>query len=115
MGYSDYEIYCKEFSTAEWQALEVHRYYMSERAGYDVGIARSVEDWLRNFSVEWRKERLRKDLADQAEEIKKHKWIESEKAGTDLGDKAALDWVRNHAAEWRRWREQGAASEKPTK
>jgi hypothetical protein len=114
MNYRDYEQYCREFTPAEWQALEVHRYYMSERAGYDVGIARSVEDWLINHSARWRRERLQKELADQAEEIKKHKWIESEKAGTDLGDVAALDWVRKHAAEWRRWREECAKLEKPS-
>ena len=29
----------------------------------------------------------------QMEEMAKHKWIESEKAGYDLGDAAYLDWV----------------------
>ena len=106
MDYSDYEHLCKEFTAAEWQALEVHRYYLSERAGHDVGIAKTVEDWLQNHSADWRKERLRRDLAAQAKEIMKHKWIESEKAGTDLGNAAALDWVRKHAGEWRRWREE---------
>jgi len=108
MDYSDYEHLCREFTAAEWQALEVHRYYLSERAGHDVGIVNTVQDWLLHYSANWRKERLQKDLADQAKEIMKHKWIESEKAGTDLGDAAALDWVQNHAAEWRTWREKNA-------
>jgi hypothetical protein len=112
MNHKDYEQYYNEFTPAEWEAIEVHRYYMSERAGYDVGIAKTVVDWLLNYSARWRKERLQKDLAAQAEEIKKHKWIESEKAGKDLGDTAALDWVRTHAAEWRRWREQMSRQEK---
>ena len=30
------------------------------------------------------------------EEIARHKWIESEKAGRDLGDKAVEDWSKNH-------------------
>jgi len=114
MDYSDYEQYCKEFTPAEWQALEVHRYYMSERAGHDVGITKSVEDWLLNHSARWRKERLQKELADQAKEIMKHKWIESEKAGTDLGDSAAIDWVRKHAAEWRSWREKSSQPDDST-
>lgn len=105
MDYSDYEHLCREFTPAEWQALEVHRYYLSERAGHDVGIVKTVDDWLLYHSANWRRERLQRDLAYQAEEIKKHKWIESEKAGTDLGEAAALDWVRKHACEWRRWRE----------
>ena len=105
MEYSDFEHACKDFTAAEWQALEVHRYFLSERAGHDVGIVKTVEDWLLQYSSKWRKERLQKDLADQAKEIMKYKWIESEKAGTDLGEVAALEWVRKHAREWRQWRE----------
>lgn len=37
----------------------------------------------------------------QIEEIQKHKWIESEKAGHDLGEEAVKDWVKKHAKEWR--------------
>ena len=33
------------------------------------------------------------------EEILRHKWIESEKAGHDIGfERALLDWVMRHAA-----------------
>ena len=38
------------------------------------------------------------------EEIKRHKWIESEKAGRDIGDKAAFEWLERHYEEWLRWR-----------
>ncbi len=35
------------------------------------------------------------------EEIDRHKWIESEKAGYDIGfDKAAEDWISRYADEW---------------
>ena len=38
----------------------------------------------------------------EREEILRHKWIESEKAGKDIGfEKALLDWTRNHRARWR--------------
>ena len=40
-------------------------------------------------------------LQDQCDEIQKHKWIESEKAGQDLGPQAARDWVAKHAADFR--------------
>jgi len=30
------------------------------------------------------------------EEANRHKWIESEKAGRDLGEQAILNWVRQH-------------------
>lgn len=35
------------------------------------------------------------------EEISKHKWIESEKAGHDVGFEFAItDWVKNHRQNW---------------
>ena len=37
----------------------------------------------------------------QADEIRKHKWIESEKAGLDLGEQACLEWVRKYARNFR--------------
>ena len=33
-------------------------------------------------------------------EAEKHKWIESEKAGRDLGDAAIFDWSRKHFRRW---------------
>lgn len=39
----------------------------------------------------------------EREEILKHKWIESEKAGKDIGfERALLDWIRNHRSAWRK-------------
>jgi len=35
------------------------------------------------------------------EEIRKHKWIESEKAGYDIGfATAALDWIKKYGQAW---------------
>jgi hypothetical protein len=43
----------------------------------------------------------REFLAERAE-ILRHKWIESEKAGHDIGfDKALLDWCIKHRSTWR--------------
>jgi len=40
----------------------------------------------------------------QREEILKHKWYESEKAGHDIGfDRALTNWVIKHRAGWLRW------------
>ena len=39
---------------------------------------------------------------EEREEILKHKWIESEKVGKDVGfEKALLSWVRNHRNAWK--------------
>lgn len=38
----------------------------------------------------------------ERDEIMKHKWLESEKAGHDIGyDKAFMDWIMNHRDKWR--------------
>jgi hypothetical protein len=37
----------------------------------------------------------------QIKEILKHKWIESEKAGIDLGDQAVIEWIEKYAADFR--------------
>lgn len=35
-------------------------------------------------------------------EILRHKWLESEKAGRDIGfERALLDWIRKHRSAWR--------------
>ncbi len=45
---------------------------------------------------------LYKELLAEREEILKHKWIESEKAGSDIGfEKALLDWILKHRSNWR--------------
>jgi hypothetical protein len=45
---------------------------------------------------------LYKEFLAEREEILKHKWIESEKAGTDIGfEKALLDWIVRHRSSWR--------------
>ena len=38
----------------------------------------------------------------EREEILKHKWIESEKIGRDIGfEKALIEWTRKHRNKWR--------------
>jgi len=45
---------------------------------------------------------LYREFLAEREEILRHKWIESEKAGHDIGfEKALLDWVMRHRGGWR--------------
>lgn len=37
----------------------------------------------------------------QTDEMQKHRWIESEKAGHDLGEAAYREWVMKYAAKFR--------------
>ena len=39
----------------------------------------------------------------EREEILRHKWLESEKEGHDIGfERALVDWVLNHRSKWRK-------------
>ena len=50
---------------------------------------------------------LYQEFLAEREEILKHKWIESEKAGYDIGfERALLDWIVKHRANWRKARRQ---------
>jgi hypothetical protein len=56
---------------------------------------------------------LYKEFLAEREEILKHKWIESEKAGTDIGfEKALLDWIVKHRSNWREKRMKEAKTDK---
>jgi hypothetical protein len=45
---------------------------------------------------------LYREFLAEREEILKHKWLESEKVGQDIGfERALLDWIRKHRDEWR--------------
>ncbi len=43
-----------------------------------------------------------KEFLAEKEEVLRHKWLESEKAGYDIGyDRALVDWIMNHREKWR--------------
>ena len=45
---------------------------------------------------------LYKEFLAEREEILRHKWLESEKAGHDIGfEKALLDWIVRFRSSWR--------------
>lgn len=59
----------------------------------------SANELLRNSS-------LYREFQAEREEILKHKWIESEKAGRDIGfERALTDWIIKHRAKWRKSRQ----------
>lgn len=61
--------------------------------------ASTADDMLKNSS-------LYREFQAEREEILKHKWIESEKAGHDIGfERALTDWIIRHRANWRRSRQ----------
>ncbi|MSR43008.1 MAG: hypothetical protein EXS29_02220 [Pedosphaera sp.] len=49
---------------------------------------------------------LYREFQAEREEILKHKWIESEKVGRDIGFEYALtDWIVRHRSKWRKKRQ----------
>lgn len=48
---------------------------------------------------------LYREFLAEREEILRHKWIESEKVGYDIGfERALLDWIVKHRSNWRKQR-----------
>ena len=48
---------------------------------------------------------LYREFLAERDEILRHKWIESEKAGRDIGfERALLDWMLKHRTPWRHTR-----------
>jgi hypothetical protein len=61
--------------------------------------ATSATDLLKNSS-------LYREFQAEREEILKHKWIESEKVGYDIGfERALTDWIIKHRSKWRKGRQ----------
>ena len=62
---------------------------------------------------------LYQEFLAEREEILKHKWLESERLGYDIGfERALLDWIRKHRDAWRANRRASmlaAASSDPAK
>jgi hypothetical protein len=49
---------------------------------------------------------LYREFQAEREEILKHKWIESERAGHDIGfERALTDWIIKHRSKWRKSRQ----------
>lgn len=51
---------------------------------------------------------LYQEFLAEREEILRHKWLESERLGYDIGfERALLDWIRKHREGWRAARRAG--------
>lgn len=59
---------------------------------------------------------LYQEFLAEREEILKHKWLESERLGYDIGfERALLDWIRKHREGWRAARRQQLSQPAPTR
>lgn len=54
---------------------------------------------------------LYQEFLAEREEILRHKWLESERLGYDIGfERALLDWIRKHRESWRSSRRSPSAA-----
>ena len=91
----------EDISPPELAAITELKTLMSKRAGREVTVDEAIEEFLTTHRDEWQRIKFRCDNLMQIREIERHKWIESEKAGHDMGNVAALDWTEKYAAMWR--------------
>jgi hypothetical protein len=50
--------------------------------------------------------KLYQEFLAEKEEILKLKWIESEKAGKDIGfERALLTWIKKYQSDWKKYRD----------
>jgi hypothetical protein len=55
---------------------------------------------------------LYREFQAEREEILKHKWLESEKVGYDIGFEQALtDWIVKHRSKWRKGRQAASSNQ----
>lgn len=91
---------------SELSAIEIHKYYLSEREGRDVGFEEAMRDFIDNCEADFLCKKQVEDNQEQRQEIQKYKWIESEKEGHDIGSKkAAMEWIEKYGCIWREERE----------
>ena len=80
--------------------LKVRRYMSTERYTNTGGT-----ELLKSSS-------LYREFQAEREEILRHKWLESEKAGYDIGfERALTDWILRHRSKWRRARQEERVSQ----
>ncbi len=90
-------VYTRHVRVTFWQS-DTFRHPM----GTDIDLRREARALLQNTT-------LYREFQAEKEEILKHKWIESEKLGFDIGfERALVDWITHHRAGWRRARHSAA-------
>ncbi len=100
--------------------IRKHKWFLSEKAGHEIGFATAALDWIRNYGDAWRLYRF-SELFNPAShqepvysflndpyaihEIRRHKWLMSERSPYEIGfATAALDWITNYGDAWRLYR-----------
>lgn len=91
---------------SELQAIETHKYYLSEKEGREVSFEEAMVDFVDNYEADFLRSKQVEDNREQNWEIERYRWLESEKEGQDIGrHKAALGWIEKYGFIWREEKE----------
>jgi hypothetical protein len=68
-------------------------------------ISNIMKEAVTNAEFSFYNSSLYREFAEEKEEILKHKWLESEKKGYDIGYSAALfNWILKHRSNWKKYK-----------
>jgi hypothetical protein len=77
---------------------------ISNKPTFQASMSSNSSDDSRNTDLV-KNSSLYREFQAEREEILKHKWIESERAGHDIGfERALTDWIIKHRSKWRKSR-----------
>ena len=95
-----------DLSPAELQAIEKHKYFMSLRQAREVSIEEAIEDFIKNYEHDWRREKLKQENYEQIEEIRKFMQKKAQEMGCSMCENdAAMEWRNQYAHIWREEKE----------
>jgi hypothetical protein len=96
-----------QYFPSERRAIVVHWFFLCADENRRVPGSEAIGRWEGGPAKSWRKRKFWEDMHVQLNEIDRHKYLLSEKAGRDVGwEFAAEDWIRKYSADWRAWWEQ---------
>lgn len=91
---------------AELRAIEEHKYFLSLERGAEVSIGEAIEDFLRRFLRDWRRDKAHRDILEQMTEIERRRHALAREAGRDIDHTVvAEEWCEKYAHIWRAERE----------
>lgn len=100
----------KRYNADQCKAIQIYKWNMSALAGRDLG-KECIREWINKYAQIFREVAIlsgeysnRQRKIDMVEfwaqmfyEMQKYKWIESEKAGKDLGIRCEYCWIEKYA------------------
>ena len=91
-------------SDDEIAEIERHKYFLSERAGYDVGWEYAQEDWNRHYAEKWRCGHRERDMAASDPQVASRQGPAAQgRVSRRAASESALrgpNWLRGV---WQRW------------